>query len=556
MLESYLKEHSPIYFGIYEKIKAAMQEIWLKPRLDWYTDHGPEHSERIICHLNDLCSGLLKDPAKNGPEYGLCVAEVFLLLTAAWIHDVGMQDLSDINNLSVDKMDEVAWNAVRLRHPQRAFEIIMQHAAGSDEQNEFWLGLKREPQIHTPLALICKGHGSDHYNEVVKEFERSTFNLDGKHQEIRGALLTSLLLMADECDLHRSRSIFKENYPLSKISKLHNYRHHYIEDVKICSGIDGNPNTHKTICITFRFPELGDGERLWQNQIQQWIYQKLQKESHLVFSCLHKGFEGHFQWAEPLVKIETQNAVLYEKLIMEKEIQYSLTASLEKVIDWKDLTAQLTTRFKDKQGGIVSLLAEKSHGVERFIDFIKVIYLSSLEENEIITSTLAVLNFSFLLQYHSIIDVFDAISEQIGFCENDTENGLIEHLMEQDKFYFIILQDVHAIDKELLNQIDFELEKLSRKSASNLLFLLTTKTELQVKSTTELFSLPEAFEAKDIKNYFIASGDNEDDAVRKTDYLLDQMEKTGDNSAHNCMICIRNIDEFLGGLSTAKKICY
>ncbi|MCP4213299.1 MAG: hypothetical protein GY765_01525 [bacterium] len=116
-------------------------------------------------------------------------------------------------------------------HDKTYFEIYT-----GIKTDDFHLSLDTEYPIHAPLALICKGHGSDYFDEVVNYFADNSLDIDGKGTTIRGELLTALLLMADELDLHSSRAVFKKNYPLSKTSELHHYRHYYISKVEVLSG--------------------------------------------------------------------------------------------------------------------------------------------------------------------------------------------------------------------------------------------------------------------------------------------------------------------------------
>lgn len=69
-----------------EKIREAMEDIWADdaPRIiQDYTDHGIKHSERLA----DFASKLLQ--ANDGRD--LSAQEMYLLLAAIYLHDIGMQ---------------------------------------------------------------------------------------------------------------------------------------------------------------------------------------------------------------------------------------------------------------------------------------------------------------------------------------------------------------------------------------------------------------------------------------------------------------------------------
>ena len=72
-----------------------------------YTYHDVGHSERVIAKLEKLTSGL------TSSERPLNKHEVFILLAAAYLHDVGMQYAGQ--NLSRDE--------IRDRHAELSYEM-------------------------------------------------------------------------------------------------------------------------------------------------------------------------------------------------------------------------------------------------------------------------------------------------------------------------------------------------------------------------------------------------------------------------------------------------
>ena len=544
-LENYLKiycgriNEKYDFYEIYENIKRSVQKIWQHPRLDWFTDHGVEHSERIIFHLNRLSKDLLQDPNSGIPEYGLVPSEVFLLLASAWIHDVGMQDLTDLNGLSVDQMDdENAWDYVRKRHPQRSYDIVMDHAAGSQENNEFWLGIKPQPQIHAPLALISIGHGSEYFDDVAEYFRENLFDIQGKGQKIRGELLTALLLIADELDLHSSRAIFKENYPLSKVSKLHHYRHHYIQKAEVIIGYDGKPETDRTICITYRFPEANQDDHEWTENLQKWVKEKIKKEAQRTIAYLRKGFDGHFSWSDPLIVSEVKKALPREKKCMEKEIQHVLKSMLRKVIDWKDIIKELSEGFKKKEGAVVCLNATKDQGAELFVSFIEGIFCAISDHHPQIP--LAILNFSLPVpKYHSLQDVIYEIEDQLGIPSSKQElknDMFIDRLKSMEIFSLVILQGIDAAEPQLLEDIYKTIISKCEKNHQNFFLLITTATKIALLDCLKPYILPDKYEKKDIYEYFIELGNAEQIAMDKTEKCLQLLKQHQEPSA---LICIQ-----------------
>jgi type IV secretory pathway TrbD component len=69
-----------------DNVRAAAERIWKIPLHRTYTDHTVAHSERVIALLDGLTAGMM------GTGQRLVPGEVFVLLAAAYLHDVGMQD--------------------------------------------------------------------------------------------------------------------------------------------------------------------------------------------------------------------------------------------------------------------------------------------------------------------------------------------------------------------------------------------------------------------------------------------------------------------------------
>ena len=527
-LEDYLAKHGGKYVEIYQNIKKASQKIWLRPRLAWYTDHGAEHSERIIFHLNRLCAGLLRSPETGSPHYGLVPEEVFLLLASAWLHDVGMQDLTDLRDQPVEKLTGEDWDVVRKRHPEKSYDIIMEHAAGSTTRNEFDLGIRPHPEIHAPLALICKGHGSDFFHEIMETIPKNTFNLGGKGTKIRGELLTALLLMADELDLHLSRVVPEENYPLSRISRLHHYRHHYIQHVEVIAGFDGQ-ETHRSINITFRFPPVKELDKRWMGNLIKWVKRKIEKEANRTASYLHEGFSGHFSWAQSIVNCYTETALEHERKIMEPDVRFLLAAEVQKTIDWKELTGLLKRRFKEKEAGVVCLTGSPEQAVEHFITFINCVFCSIVQFNSP-EPPLAILNFPMLQNYHTIEDVFEKIDAQLGKSNR---------LRTAGDFSLVILQHPDQLEQELFEDIYEKIIKKLQADPKNILLLVITEREMPRLSGLTTYNLPDKFEEKDIRDYLMEIGYTDEMAQIKTKECLEHLRLHEKPSAQKCFEVVR-----------------
>lgn len=69
-----------------EDIRAYMSRIWARPLHRYYTDHTVNHSDRIVALLDGLTAGMMRTDKRLSP------IEVYVLLAATYLHDIGMQN--------------------------------------------------------------------------------------------------------------------------------------------------------------------------------------------------------------------------------------------------------------------------------------------------------------------------------------------------------------------------------------------------------------------------------------------------------------------------------
>jgi len=175
----------------------------------YYTDHGSDHSRRIIEHLNRLTEGIeLRDE------------EVFLLLCGAWLHDIGM---------FVGIKEGESYDETRKRHHIRSAEWVkkltkpeeFQRIKGwerlIEEQLTFSFFNVDDELVH--IEDLCKGHrGRKHFESLQKE------KIMTGGVKIRIRLLVAFLRIADECDIDKRRSplliytLYKGRIPFTEYS--------------------------------------------------------------------------------------------------------------------------------------------------------------------------------------------------------------------------------------------------------------------------------------------------------------------------------------------------
>lgn len=165
-------------------IRAAAEIIWRRPLHRYYTDHSVDHSERIIEKLSKLTEDLISGN-------NISSTEVYVLLAAAYLHDIGMQDERAIGR----DLDQI-----RYHHHELTRKIITDRYIRQTE-GSIRLGfndLVPLDIVHT-IASIAEAHRRTNLQE--SQYNEFTY---GDH-EIRPRFLAALLRLADELDIDHRR---------------------------------------------------------------------------------------------------------------------------------------------------------------------------------------------------------------------------------------------------------------------------------------------------------------------------------------------------------------
>jgi hypothetical protein len=256
-----------------QRIKTAAAEFWKEKKLRWYTDHGIEHSRSIL----DMIERML-----HPMNVMLSAEELYILISASYLHDIGMQDLriSGAEGALNAEQEKI----VRRTHPERSVDLILDNAIYLGTDNSHRIPLDIPPDFIGPVSLVVRAHGTDFFFDSVMKLNRNHFSPGGK--DFKGPFLAALLLMADELDLHEKRSAeclepsnsYLENF--APESLLHIYKHHYIRKVSLEGGI-----TNRTIRLTFAFP---DESPTYESEMVSWVVAKLRKQIQLTQEIFSK----------------------------------------------------------------------------------------------------------------------------------------------------------------------------------------------------------------------------------------------------------------------------
>ena len=222
-------------------IRDACKEIWKAPILQHFTDHGLEHSEKIIVILRMLLG------SKEEAEQRITEHELFILFAAAYLHDIGMQSAFHDGLLSKDHFTLEDAEAIRKQHHESSYKIIME-SVDPTAPKRIKCGLEQctEPNYVRYIAILSASHRKN-MPGISSDRLRDDRLETGK--TIRLRFLVALLRLADELD-RDYRRVSMDRLNLQDIpteSKVYWWMHHYTKAVDITNGI---------IKVMFRLPEI------------------------------------------------------------------------------------------------------------------------------------------------------------------------------------------------------------------------------------------------------------------------------------------------------------
>ena len=150
------------HLGCLEEIVSACRKLWEHPHHPHFTTHGLAHSGRIVARLADWL-------AANRPD-ALQPMEAFLLIGAAYLHDVGMQcvcpALLQGENISsspeqIARPDYALLENIRRKHALLSARMIRDACKASNhrEYPEFALDAASFAQEAELMAVISRHHG-------------------------------------------------------------------------------------------------------------------------------------------------------------------------------------------------------------------------------------------------------------------------------------------------------------------------------------------------------------------------------------------------------------
>lgn len=204
-------------------VRAAAERLWARPVPRHAVDHGPAHADRIVALLDGLTAGLM---ARR--EFALAAEEIYILLAAATLHAIGLQDEQ------AEPDPAARWACYPELGAERIYHCL-------EEPDAADLGLLDDPGLVEMVALVVGGHQQTDCSSPDYD------NLGIGNVTVRPRLLTALLCLADGLDL-AYRRVDLEQLKLLDVppdEALDWWLHHYVSGVQV---------RDEYVRITYRVP--------------------------------------------------------------------------------------------------------------------------------------------------------------------------------------------------------------------------------------------------------------------------------------------------------------
>lgn len=238
-----------------EAVERIFEEAKTDPPLAFFTPHGPEHARAVEGLIHRLI------PRENYQK--LRRMERFCLLTAAWLHDVGMlRRVAEYVERRALSDEEVR----RVHHLSSQTFIINQHKR---------CGLQQD--CADVVGLISKFHRKQ--EDLTNCPERVMV----RGEDVRVRLLSAYLRLADALDVGQGR-VPEEAYAICLAYDIPGeVKLHWIKN-KLVNVARIRPDTHD-ITLEFRIPSPQD---LGAGQSRNWVLRRVESVKALVCDDLRE----------------------------------------------------------------------------------------------------------------------------------------------------------------------------------------------------------------------------------------------------------------------------
>ncbi|NTU49743.1 MAG: hypothetical protein HGA87_02420 [Desulfobulbaceae bacterium] len=279
LLYKELRQQSTPLADNLDAITKAALELWQSQHLRTYTAHGEDHILQVVNNLDALTRGLQASPEK------LQVNEIFVLLAACYLHDIGMQ---------------LGERDAREQHAQYAFDLILHsHARHLGEERRITLPID-DRNARQSIASVARGHWT---NFAVQLESQDTIvgNIQGRLR-----LLGLLLAIADLLDLSPVRATYYRTIhrldKLDAVAELHQTKHELVKGFQIVA-----PNVGIAEELQYQLDWSDDSETT--RTVSDWELHWFHSQWRTIAPLLYNESSGRVRWARPWALVKFRSPV-------------------------------------------------------------------------------------------------------------------------------------------------------------------------------------------------------------------------------------------------------
>lgn len=258
-------------------LRSALEQLWsFKPLVQDYTQHDLDHSKRLIRYIHQLLDC-------NGGVDELSVEELYVLLAAAYLHDIGMQcDVPEVQRECGIYIDRGVEGYTRKQQSQlrgahgELMAAWVRYAFNPDvRETDLLLAIKTIPRkLVLTVIDVARHHTGTDFMNCSESFETSS---GGKQ---RCLLLALLLRLADELDIGEDRVDINtvQQFILPPENALYWWLH-YLTTIYIDT---------ESCVIAFKITLHNDDADVLGDQIKQIVVERFRKKNAKVVEELHQ----------------------------------------------------------------------------------------------------------------------------------------------------------------------------------------------------------------------------------------------------------------------------
>jgi hypothetical protein len=248
-------------------------EIWASQHLREFTIHNSPHYLQVEQNLDVITAHL------QTTEHRLTEHEIFVLLAACHLHDIGMQ-------LGVPD--------ARAKHAQYAFELILHSSVWIDaERRQVTLSLA-DANAREAIAYVARAH----WTEFALDLRRSDYIYGNVFGRLR--LLGLLLANADLLDTSAIRAgYFRSShrlFALAPIAELHQKMHSLIRGFGI---VRPHPELRDQLIYELKWRDSSETVRLLADWQLRWFSSQMRQ----IIPGLEIESGGAIRWASPWARV-------------------------------------------------------------------------------------------------------------------------------------------------------------------------------------------------------------------------------------------------------------